>query len=95
MAGMAQASLSVRVLLGDPTPPVLLAEAAREWMLPLATLVSASAPDMLPTLRGGNRQLVYTTSIREAQENGLLHTGHGQPAHRLPIIECRHTKYKT
>ncbi len=78
----ARAAVSVRAQLGDPTPPVVLAEAARQWMLPLATLTSAVAQDRLPAIRSGDRQLIYSTTIAEAQERGLLHPHRGRPRRR-------------
>ena len=75
----ARAAISVRALLGDPAPPMLLAEAAREWMIPLATLTSAAAHDRLPTIRVGDRQLIYSATIAEAQRRGLLHLQRGRP----------------
>jgi hypothetical protein len=78
----ARAALPVRALLGEPAPPILLAEAARAWMLPLATLTTAVAQERLPTIQCGDRHLVYQSTIREAQERGLLHHGRGRPSRR-------------
>jgi hypothetical protein len=75
----ARAALPVRALVGDATPPMLLAEAARAWMVPLATLTSAAAQDRLPTIHVGDRQLVYSATIAEAQERKLLHMRRGRP----------------
>jgi hypothetical protein len=78
----ARAALPVRALLGEPAPPVLLAEAARTWMVPLATLTSAVTQDRLPTIQCGDRHLVYQSTIGEAQERGLLHHQRGRPSWR-------------
>ena len=79
----ARATLPVRALLGELAPPVLLAEAARAWMLPLATLTTAVAQERLPTIQCGDRHLVYLSTIAEAQERGLLHHGRGRPSRRM------------
>jgi hypothetical protein len=78
----ARAALSVRALLGEVAPPVLLAEAARQWMVPLATLTTAVAQDRLPTMRVGDRHLVYPSTIAEAQARGLLRQQRGRPSRR-------------
>jgi hypothetical protein len=76
----ARAPLSVRTLLGEPAPPVLLAEAARQWMVPLATLTTAVAQDRLPTIQVGDRHLIYESTIPEAQARGLLRQQRGRPS---------------
>lgn len=76
----ARAALPVRALLGEVAPPVLLAEAARQWMLPLATLTTAVAQDRLPAIHAGDRHLVYPSTIAEAQARGLLHHQRGRPS---------------
>jgi hypothetical protein len=78
----ARAALPVRVLLGEETPPVLLAKAARQWMVPLATLTTAMAQDRLPAIHVGDRHLVYPSTIAEAQARGLLHHQRGRPSRR-------------
>jgi hypothetical protein len=78
----ARAALPVRALLGEVAPPILLAEAARQWMVPLATLTTAVAQDRLPTIHVGDRHLVYTSTIAEAQARGLLHQQRGRPSRR-------------
>jgi Na+-translocating ferredoxin:NAD+ oxidoreductase RnfD subunit len=78
----ARAALPVRALLGEVTPPVLLAEAARQWMVPLATLTTAVAQDRLPAIHVGDRHLVYPSTIAEAQARGLLRHQRGRPSRR-------------
>jgi hypothetical protein len=78
----ARAALPVRTLLGEPAPPILLAEAARQWMMSLATLTTAVAQDRLPTIRVGDRHLIYTSTMAEAQARGLLHQQRGRPSRR-------------
>jgi hypothetical protein len=78
----ARADPALRSLLGAPEPPVLLAEAARQSMIPLATLAKAALEERLPTIRAGDRQLVYLATIVEAQQRGLLHAGPGRPRRR-------------
>lgn len=78
----ARAALSVRTLLGEAEPPVLLAEAARQWMLPLPTLSGAAVAERLPTIRVGDRHLIYTATIDEAQQRGMLLPGRGRPQRR-------------
>jgi len=78
----ARAALPVRTLLGEMAPPMLLAEAAREWMMPLATLTTAVAQDRLPTIHVGDRHLIYATTVAEAQTRGLLHQQRGRPSRR-------------
>lgn len=75
----ARADPLVRQLLGIPDPPILLAEAARHWMIPIQTLARAAREERLPTIRAGDRQLVYLTTIHEAQQRGLLHHTVGRP----------------
>ena len=75
----ARAALGVRALLGDAAPPIALAAAARAWMLPLATLSGAAAAERLPTIRAGDRHLIYSATIGEALERGLLHPARGRP----------------
>ena len=75
----ARAALSVRTLLGATEPPILLAEAARQWMLPLATLSGAAVAERLPTIRVGDRHLVYNATIGEAIERGVLRPQRGRP----------------
>ena len=67
----ARATLPVGALLGAPEPPLLL---------PLATLTSVVAQERLPTLRVGDRHLVYQATIAEAQARGLLLDQRGRPA---------------
>lgn len=78
----ARAALSVRALLGATEPPIALAEAARQWMLPLATLSGAAVAERLPTIRAGDRHLVYSATIGEAQQRGVLLPGRGRPQRR-------------
>ena len=78
----ARAALPVRTLLGEPAPPILLAEAARQWMVPLATLTTEVAQDRLPTIHVGDRHLIYASTIVEAQARGLLHHQRGRPSRR-------------
>jgi len=80
--GWARAALSVRVMLGATEPPIALAEAARQWMLPLATLSGAAVAERLPTIRVGDRHLVYSATIGEAQQRGLLQPQRGRPRRR-------------
>jgi hypothetical protein len=53
----ARAARSVRTLLSETEAPIALAEAARQWMLPLATLSGAAVAERLPTIRVGDRHL--------------------------------------
>lgn len=78
----ARAPLHVRAFLGCPDPPVLLADAARQFGIPLPTLANAAVRDRLPTIRTGDRHLVYLPTILEAQERGLLHVQRGRPRRR-------------
>jgi hypothetical protein len=78
----ARATLSVRAMLGEAEPPILLAEAARQWMLPLATLSGAAVAERLPTIRAGDRHLVYSATIGEAQQRGVLQPQRGRPQRR-------------
>jgi hypothetical protein len=75
----ARASLSVRTLLGAAEPAILLAEAARQWMLPLPTLSGAAVAERLPTMRVGDRHLVYSPTIGEAIARGALRSQRGRP----------------
>lgn len=75
----ARAALSVRAVLGDTEPPIPLAEAARQWRLPLGTLSGAALAERLPTIHVGDRHLVYRTTIGEAQQRGLLQPQRGRP----------------
>jgi hypothetical protein len=75
----ARAALSVRALLGAAESPILLAEAARHWMLPFATLSGAAVAERLPTIRVGDRHLVYSATIGEAIERGVLQSQRGRP----------------
>jgi hypothetical protein len=75
----ARASLSVRTLLGAAEPSILLAEAARQWMLPLATLSGAAVAERQPTIKTGDRHLVYSTTIGEAIERCVLRPQRGRP----------------
>jgi hypothetical protein len=77
--GWARAPHHVRALLGHPDPPLLLADAARQAMIPLPTLANAAVTGRLPTIRAGDRHLVYLATIVEAQERGLLHLQRGRP----------------
>jgi hypothetical protein len=77
----ARAALSVRTLLGDAAPPIALAAAARQWMLPLATLSGAAVAERLPTIRASDRHLVYSATIGEALQRGVLHQQRGRPQH--------------
>lgn len=69
----------VRALLGCPEPPLLLADAARQLNIPLPTLANAAVSERLPTMRAGDRHLVYLTTVSEAQDRGLLHVHRGRP----------------
>jgi hypothetical protein len=75
----ARADLTVRKQLGLHEAPVLLAEAARNWMIPLQTLAKAAKEERLPTIQAGDRQLVYLDTIHEAQQRRLLHHAPGRP----------------
>lgn len=79
----ARAPHHVRAFLGCAEPPVLLADAARQLALPLPTLANAATVDRLPTIRVGDRQLIYLATITEAQERGLLHAQRGRPRRGL------------
>jgi hypothetical protein len=50
--------------------------------VPLATRANAAARERLPTIRAGDRHLVYLAPIREAQDRGLLHAQRGRPHRR-------------
>ena len=78
----ARASPEVRNFLGASEAPVLLADAARHMWMPLTTLQSAAADERLPTIRTAGRHLVYTSTILEAQQRGLLHSDRGRPQRR-------------
>lgn len=78
----ARAPLHVRALLGTPEPPLALADAARRVGASLATLASAAVRERLPTIRVGDRHMVYLETITEAYDRGLLHTQRGRPAQR-------------
>jgi hypothetical protein len=69
----------VRALLGRPDPPVLLADAARQLGIPLPTLANAAVGERLPTIRAGDRHLIYLATVVEAQDRGLLHFQRGRP----------------
>ena len=69
----------LRTLLGCPDPPLLLADAARQLAMPLPTLANAAVRDRLPTMRAGDRHLVYLATVLEAQDRGLLHLQRGRP----------------
>lgn len=75
----ARAPQHVRSLLGCPEPPLLLADVARQLGIPLPTLANAAVNDRLPTIRAGDRHLVYTATIIEAQARGILHEQRGRP----------------
>ncbi len=75
----ARAALSVRALLGDAAAPIALAAAARAWMLPLPTLSGAAVAERLPTIRAGDRHLIYHATIGEALARGLLQSSRGRP----------------
>src|SRR5215212_10191324 len=75
----ARAALSVRAMLGEIEPPIALAEAARQWMLPLATLSGAALAERLLTIRAGDRHLIYSATIGEAQQRGILQGQRGRP----------------
>ena len=78
----ARAALSIRTMLGDSTPPIALAEAARQWMLPLATLSGAAVAERLPTIRCGDRHMIYSATIGEALGRGVLQPQRGRPRQR-------------
>ena len=78
----ARAAFSVRAMLGDAEAPIALAQAARQWMLPLATLSGAALAERLPTIRVGDRHLVYSATIGEAQQRGVLQPQRGRPSRR-------------
>jgi len=69
----ARADQSVRQLLGIPDAPVLLAEVSRHCMIPIQTLAKTALEERLPTIRVGDRQLIYLTTIAEAQQRRRLH----------------------
>jgi hypothetical protein len=78
----ARAALSVRTLLGETEAPIALAEAARQWMLPLPTLSGAARAERLPTIRVGDRHLIYSVTIGEALGRGVLQPQRGRPRQR-------------
>jgi len=78
----ARAARSVRTLLGETEAPIALAEAARQWMLPLATLSGAALAERLPTIRVGDRHLIYSATIGEALGRGVLQPQRGRPRQR-------------
>jgi len=78
----ARAALSVRTLLGAAEAPIALAEAARQWMLPLATLSGAAHAERLPTIPAGDRHLIYSATIGEALQRGVLQPQRGRPPRR-------------
>jgi len=78
----ARAALSVRTLLGETEGPIALAEAARQWMLPLATLSGAAVAERLPTIHIGDRHLIYSRTIGEALGRGMLQSQRGRPRQR-------------
>lgn len=69
----------IRALLGYPDPPLLLADGARQLGIPLATLANAAVQDRVPTIRAGDRHLVYLQTVIEAQDRKLLHAQRGRP----------------
>ncbi len=75
----ARATQHLRGLLGVAEPPLLLADAARQVAMPLATLANAAGRERLPTIRAGDRHLVYLETIQEAAARGLLHMQRGRP----------------
>jgi hypothetical protein len=81
----ARADHTVRKMLGMHEALVLLAEAARNAMIPLPTLAKAAQEERLPTIRAGDRQLVYLSTIREAQERKLLHHVPGRPRRGVSV----------
>ena len=78
----ARAALSVRTVLGTAEGPIALAEAARQWMLPLATLSGAAVAERLPTIPAGDRHLIYSATIGEALGRGVLQPQRGRPRQR-------------
>lgn len=75
----ARAPQYVRALLGCPESPLLLADAARQTGAALATLANAALRERLPTIRAGDRHLIYLTTLDEAYSRGLLHLQRGRP----------------
>lgn len=75
----ARAPQHLRALLGVPDPPLLLADAARQARIPLATLANAAARDRLPTIQAGDRHLVYLETIHESEGRRMLHGQRGRP----------------
>jgi hypothetical protein len=78
----ARAPQHVRALLGCPESPLRLADAARQLGIPLPTLANAAVGERLPTIRAGDRHLVYLVTVIEAQDRGLLHIQRGRPRRR-------------
>ena len=78
-AAWARAPHAVRVLLGCPEPLVPLATAAAQLRMPLATLARAAAADRLPTIRAGDRHMVYLATIGDAIVRRQLHPQAGRP----------------
>lgn len=81
-AAWARSPQHVRQLLGCPEPPLLLADAARQLGFPLPTLASAAVRGRLPTIRAGDRHLIYLATVIEAQNRDLLHLHRGRPRGR-------------
>ena len=75
----ARAPQHLRGLVGVAELPLLLADAARQVAMPLATLANAAGRERLPTIRAGDRHLVYLETIQEAEARGLLHSQRGRP----------------
>ena len=59
----ARASHAVRSFVGANEQPILLADAARQFWIPLNTLQSAAADERLPTIRSAGRHLIYADTI--------------------------------
>lgn len=78
----ARAPQHLRALLGRSEPPLLLADAARQLNIPLPTLANAAGRERLPTIRVGDRNLVYYETVIEAQERGQIHMQRGRPPRR-------------
>lgn len=64
---------------GPTHPPIALAEAVRQWMLPFPPLSGAAVAERLPIIRIGDRHLIYSATIGEAQQRGLLQGQRGRP----------------
>ena len=78
-AAWARAPHVVRALLGCPEPLLPLVTAAAQLYMPLATLARAAAADRLPTIRTGDRHMVYLATITEAIARRQLHPQAGRP----------------